>query len=85
VLKILGLPWIAINSGILVGLKFDEQELVTQFCRGDRLYARVESDESPYMTRMKEIKLLEEDMDYVYKHKAEIQNKFKDIYGELKG
>jgi hypothetical protein len=37
------------------------------------------------MTRMKEIKLLEEDMEYVYKHKAGIQNKLKDIYVELKG
>jgi iron(III) transport system substrate-binding protein len=39
----------------------------------------------PYMTKMKDIKLLEEDMDYVYKHKADIQNKFKDIYIGLKG
>lgn len=37
-----------------------------------------------YMTNMKDIKLIEEDMDYVYKHKAEIQEKFKTIFVDLK-
>ncbi len=38
-----------------------------------------------YMVNVKDIKLLEEDMDYVYKHKAELQEKFKAIFVEING
>ncbi|HUX21036.1 MAG TPA: extracellular solute-binding protein [Spirochaetia bacterium] len=38
-----------------------------------------------YMTPMKDINVIEEDMDYVNKHKTDIQGKFKDIYVDIKG
>ncbi len=38
-----------------------------------------------YMVPMKNINVIEEDMDYVYKHKTDIQSKFKDIYVDIKG
>ncbi len=38
-----------------------------------------------YMVPMKDINLVEEDMDYVNKHKTDIQGKFKDIYVDIKG
>lgn len=36
-----------------------------------------------YMVNINDIKLLEEDMEYVYKNKAAIQNKFKDIFVDI--
>jgi iron(III) transport system substrate-binding protein len=36
-----------------------------------------------YMVNINDIKLLEEDMDYVYQNKAAIQNKFKDIFVDI--
>jgi iron(III) transport system substrate-binding protein len=36
-----------------------------------------------YMVNINNIKLLEEDMDYVYQNKAAIQNKFKDIFVDI--
>ncbi|OQY39219.1 MAG: iron ABC transporter substrate-binding protein [Spirochaetaceae bacterium 4572_7] len=37
-----------------------------------------------FMTNISEIKLIKEDMDYVYKHKASLQDHFKDIFVDIK-
>jgi iron(III) transport system substrate-binding protein len=38
-----------------------------------------------YMTNINEINVIEEDMEYVYQHKQEIQDRFKDIYVDIQG
>jgi iron(III) transport system substrate-binding protein len=38
-----------------------------------------------YMTNINEINVIEEDMEYVYQHKAEMQDRFKDIYVDIQG
>jgi len=39
----------------------------------------------PYMTKIKDIKVIKEDMDYLDKNKAKIADKFKDIFTNIKG
>jgi len=38
-----------------------------------------------YMTPISQINVIEEDMEYVYQHKAELQDRFKDIYVDIQG
>ena len=38
-----------------------------------------------YMVNIKDIKLIKEDMEYVYENKAALQNRFKDIYVDIQG